>query len=103
MEATSSDNVILRDVAISFRPLQNASSRLTLVLCPAMTIERLTTGDFIRRLPNRSCAHQDAGVSAPRAAPRKSSLLWFDRERRDWMRRAQRPPASWLACGLSAD
>ena len=30
-----------------FQTIQNASSRLTLVLCPAMTIERLTTGDFI--------------------------------------------------------
>ena len=28
-------------------PLQNASSRLTLVLCPPITIERFTTGDFI--------------------------------------------------------
>src|SRR5262249_34461761 len=33
--------------AISFSPFQNASSRLTLVLWPAITIERLTTGDFI--------------------------------------------------------
>jgi hypothetical protein len=28
-------------------PFQKASSRLTLVLWPAMMIERLTTGDFI--------------------------------------------------------
>src|SRR5580700_7592743 len=42
-----SDNVKSRLAAISFNPVQNASSRLTLVLCPAMTIERLTTGDFI--------------------------------------------------------
>ena len=41
-------------MAISLRPLQNASSRLTLVLWPAMTMERLTTGDFIGRLPFRS-------------------------------------------------
>src|SRR5262249_11232853 len=40
-----------RSPAISFSPFQKASSRLTLVLCPAMTIERLTTGDFIDRLP----------------------------------------------------
>jgi hypothetical protein len=33
---------------------QNASSRLTLVLWPAMTIDRLMTGDFIARLPFRS-------------------------------------------------
>src|ERR1700674_322835 len=42
-----SDKVKSRFAAISFSPVQNASSRLTLVLCPAMTIERLTTGDFI--------------------------------------------------------
>src|SRR5260370_14907615 len=45
--ATMSDKVKSRFAAISFNPVQNASSRLTLVLCPAMTIERLTTGDFI--------------------------------------------------------
>src|SRR5258708_5768002 len=42
-----SDKVKSRFAAISFSPVQNASSRLTLVLCPAITIERLTTGDFI--------------------------------------------------------
>jgi len=42
-----SDKVKSRLAAISFNPIQNASSKLTLVLCPAMTIERLTTGDFI--------------------------------------------------------
>src|SRR4029453_3826731 len=52
--ATSSDKVISRSLAISLSPFQNASSRLTLVLWPAMTIERLTTGDFIARLPFRS-------------------------------------------------
>jgi hypothetical protein len=36
---------------ISFRPSQNASSRLTLVLWPATTIERLSTGDFIGAPP----------------------------------------------------
>jgi hypothetical protein len=36
---------------MSFRPFQKASSRLTLVLWPAMTIERLTTGDFISFSP----------------------------------------------------
>ena len=33
--------------AIFFRSLQKASSRLTLVLCPSMTTERLTTSDFM--------------------------------------------------------
>src|SRR6266511_1376910 len=48
--ATSSDKVMSRLPAISLSPFQNASSRLTLVLWPAMTIERLTTGaDLVRR------------------------------------------------------
>ena len=42
-----SDKVVSRPPAISFNPFQNSSSRLTLVLWPATTIERLTTGDFI--------------------------------------------------------
>src|SRR6266571_1168485 len=45
--ATKSDNVMWRSPPISFRLLQNASSRLTLVLWPRITIERLATGDFI--------------------------------------------------------
>jgi hypothetical protein len=36
------DRVMCRPCAISFSPLQNAFSRLTLVLCPLMTTERLT-------------------------------------------------------------
>src|SRR5204863_1646932 len=47
MDATSSERVISRASAISFSPFQNASSRLTLVLCPAITMDLLTTGDFI--------------------------------------------------------
>src|SRR3977135_4160068 len=38
-----------RSPEISFMPFQNASSRLTLVLWPATTIERFTTGDFKTR------------------------------------------------------
>src|SRR5580704_994921 len=33
---------------MSFKPRQKASSRLTLVLCPPRTIDRLTIGDFMR-------------------------------------------------------
>src|ERR1700761_8851844 len=51
MVATISDNVNCRLSAMSFNPFQKASSRLTLVLWPAMTIERLMTGDFIFDLP----------------------------------------------------
>lgn len=47
--AIRSDTVTLRPRAISFSPFQNASSRLTLVLWPEITIERLTTRDFITR------------------------------------------------------
>src|SRR5436190_5235628 len=52
--ATRSDNVMSRPPAISLSPFQNASSRLTLVLWPAITMDRLTTGDFITRLLFRS-------------------------------------------------
>jgi hypothetical protein len=41
--ATRSDKVMSRLLAISFSPCQNASSRLTLVLWPAMRMERLMT------------------------------------------------------------
>ena len=47
----SVDKVTSRFPAISFRPLQNSSSRLTLVLWPARTIERFTTGDFMQMPP----------------------------------------------------
>src|SRR5580693_3681025 len=56
IDATRSDNVVRRPTAISLSPRQKASSRLTLVLCPAITIERLITGDFITRLPFQSGA-----------------------------------------------
>src|SRR5262245_60647852 len=64
IDATRSDNVNSRPPAISLRHFQNASSRLTLVLCPAMTIDRLTTGDFISDLHVRSCADQVSFESA---------------------------------------
>ena len=40
-----------RSPAISFSALQKSSSRLILVLWPAMRMERLTTGDFISAHP----------------------------------------------------
>src|SRR5262249_7879727 len=46
--ATKSDNVMWRWPPISFRLFQNASSRLTLVLWPRTTTERLATGNFIK-------------------------------------------------------
>src|ERR1700733_14423485 len=41
------DSVILCSRPISLRPLQKSSSRLTLVLWPAITIDRLTTANCI--------------------------------------------------------
>jgi hypothetical protein len=52
-----------RSLAISFRQFQNWSSRLTLVLCPAITIERLETEeteDFTAFSPRND--HQDASL-----------------------------------------
>ena len=49
MVETSSVKVVSRPSAISRKPFQNSSSRLTLVLWPARTIERLATVDFIGR------------------------------------------------------
>src|SRR5258708_28922069 len=75
MAATISDKVRSRPVAISLSPFQKASSRLTLVLWPAMTIERLTTGDFITPSVFRSRklrgAHRTA-LEIARPRPRKS-------------------------------
>src|SRR3954468_12681481 len=51
MVDTRSESEASRLSAISFSPFQNASSRLTLVLCPAMTMDLLTTCDFIYPLP----------------------------------------------------
>src|SRR5262249_1157300 len=47
MSATIFDTVAHSACAMSFRTVQNASSRLTLVLCPSITIDRLTIEDFI--------------------------------------------------------
>src|SRR5262245_49742508 len=58
-----------RAVAISLRLFQNSSSRLTLVLCPAITIERLETEDFTAFSPTMAtglcddCLRVDVGVA----------------------------------------
>src|SRR5262249_15980274 len=51
MPPTNSDSVFRLLLAISFKPSQKASSRLTLVLCPARMIERFTTVDFMAPSP----------------------------------------------------
>src|ERR1700722_11992758 len=45
---------------MSFKPRQKASSRLTLVLCPPRTIDRLTIGDFMR-VSSCKAMHQKSG------------------------------------------
>src|SRR3984893_1044076 len=83
---TSSDSVISRSPEISFMPFQNASSRLTLVLWPATTIERLTTGDFMRR-PRRRCdADRDDRWLGYRAVHRARVRIWFGRIEPGWRR-----------------
>src|SRR3984893_16257383 len=47
MAVSNSDTVILPDAAIPLSEFQNASSRLTLVLCPPRTTDRFTIRDFI--------------------------------------------------------
>src|SRR5215470_12158828 len=102
MLATRSDNVMLRAEAISLRPLQNASSRLTLVLCPAMTIERLTTGDFIDRPPCRGGAHQARGGPSRLAPPPAHAWPSSAHGRGGFLRRERRPRAVWRLCEPSA-
>src|SRR5256884_9920918 len=82
--ATSSDKVMLRALAISLSPFQNASSRLTLVLWPAMTMERLTTGDFIARLPFRSGGHRGRGGLLRRVRLPVRARLWCVRTAVEW-------------------
>src|SRR5262249_11350958 len=52
--ATDSARVMPPSSAISFKLFQNSSSRLTLVLWPAMTIERFEIRDFTASPPQMS-------------------------------------------------
>src|SRR5262249_54310548 len=56
--SASSDNVMCRPSAISRNVVQNAPSRLTLVLRPATMTERLTIEDFIARGPVTGALHR---------------------------------------------
>src|SRR5260221_1345686 len=98
IEATMSDSVNSRPLAISFRPYQNASSRLTLVLWPAMTIERLTTGDFIGGLLFRSGDHQGRRGLFPAGRRRACAGVWVYRGQGDWRGHAARLGPVWFAC-----
>src|SRR6202007_791582 len=81
---TSSDSVMLRSPEISFMPFQNASSRLTLVLWPATTIERLTTGDFMMRPPRRCDVDRAVRWHGVRALHRWCAQPCFGRIAHDW-------------------
>src|SRR3954454_4081351 len=83
---TSSDNVISRNPEISFMPFQKASSRLTLVLSPATTIERFTTGDFMMRPRHRSDADRATRWRAWRAVAQEYVRISFGRIAHDWPR-----------------
>src|SRR6516164_796871 len=103
MLATRSDSVMLRAEAISLRPFQNASSRLTLVLCPAMTIERLTTGDFIDRPPFRGDARRVRGGTFRSALLPAHAQPWGGHGRGGFRQRERRPRAVSRLCEPSAD
>jgi hypothetical protein len=61
MMVTKSDTVASCPPALSLNPFQNASSRLTLVLRPATTIDRFTIGDFM------ACAPRELDVTVFRS------------------------------------
>src|SRR4051812_30756813 len=101
--ATRSDSVRLRSPAICLRPCQKASSRLTPVLCPAMTIDRLTTGDFIPDLLVPGGALRDRGQPLLRPGPRASIPLWSAHVSGDFGRLGHRLAGAVHACGRFSD
>src|SRR5437764_4438825 len=101
--ATKSDSVMFRAAEMSLRPCQNASSRLTLVLCPAMTMERLTTGDFIDRPPYPSDARRVGAAACPKGPPRAHAPTWVARTLCDSPRRESRSGAVLPLSGLCED
>src|SRR5882757_4402186 len=85
---TSSDSVMSRSTEISFIPFQNASSRLTLVLWPATTIDRFTTGDFMMHPRCRYDADRAGHWHGLHAARRCCVRPWFGRTEYDLPRLA---------------
>src|SRR6266436_9588826 len=101
--ATRSDKVMSRPPAISLRPFQKASSRLTLVLCPAMTMERLTTGDFIARPPLRCGGGRvHCGLWRHVKFPARARL-YSAHAIVDWPPHSVQPPAARLSCAPCED
>src|SRR5213593_2861889 len=103
MDATRSDRVTSLPFAISFSPFQNASSRLTLVLWPAITIERLTTGDFIAGPLFRPDADQGRGRLWLGARLQSLELVWADQRQGDWRGHVDRAVAVCPAFERSED
>src|SRR5882672_5577565 len=97
-----SDSVSSRPLAISFRPFQNASSRLTLVLWPAMTMERLITGDFIDGLLFQCDADQEFGGPCPGPPPPDRAPTWRRHGQAAVRRRGLQLCCVRRACGRSA-
>ena len=91
-----------RSSAISFRPFQNASSRLTLVLCPAITMERLITGDFIDGLLVRFDADREFGGHCHGPPPFDCAPIWKRHGRAAVRQRCVRRCCGRRACGRSA-
>src|ERR1043166_6031931 len=103
IDDTRSDNVMLRSSAISFRPCQNASSRLTLVLWPAITMERLITGDFIDGLLVQCDADQVCDGPNHGPPPLGCAPTWMRRVQRAVRRHAVRLCCDWRVCVPFAD
>src|SRR6202008_258474 len=62
---TKAESTVPRWAAISFMLVQKGSSRLTLVLWPHTTIERITTGDLIGILLSRADVNDDYHNTEP--------------------------------------
>src|SRR5258705_9952785 len=103
MVDTRSDSVMLRSSAISFRPCQKASSRLTLVLWPAITMERLITGDFIDGLLVRCDADQESDGPCRGPPPLGCAPIWTRREQPAVRRHGVRLCCGRRACAPSED
>jgi hypothetical protein len=71
ISAITFDRVACCVCAISLRSLQKASSRLTLVLCPSMMMERLTIDDFLST-SSKKFSQVSSGDSAWRGRQRST-------------------------------
>src|SRR5579863_1359230 len=102
MAPTRSDTGCCRLAAMSLSAVQNAASRLTLVLCPAITMERLTTADLIPRLRCRSDARRDRARSYRFVSDPACARSSDDREPIGSTRLFARRGGAAPVCGLCA-